>query len=127
MYTTNDCNFPSYSTSYLSKFVKKTWFKMIKCIDVHVHDLSFQLNRANALLFKMRKYFSLKTLRSICFAIFDSYINYCYLVWAQDCSLIEPIVILQKRLLELFFNLEISIPVPYSNKIPSWYFKIKFG
>ena len=39
----------------------------------HVNDLSVKLNRANALLFKMRKYVSCKTLRSIDFAIFDSY------------------------------------------------------
>ena len=33
----------------------------------HVNDLSIKLNRANALLFKMRKYVSLKILRSIYF------------------------------------------------------------
>ena len=49
----------------------------------HVNDLSIKLNRANALLFKMRKYVSLKILRSIYFAIFDSYLSYCCLVWAQ--------------------------------------------
>ena len=38
----------------------------------HVNDLSIKLNRANALLFKMRKYVSLKILKSIYFAIFDS-------------------------------------------------------
>ena len=40
----------------------------------HVNDLSIKLNRANALLFKIRKYVSLKILRSIYFAIFDSYL-----------------------------------------------------
>ena len=49
----------------------------------HVNDLSIKLNRANALLFKIRKYVSLKILRSICFAIFDSYLSYCCLVWVQ--------------------------------------------
>ena len=38
----------------------------------HVNDLSIKLNRANALLFKMRKY--VKILRSIYFAIFDSHL-----------------------------------------------------
>ena len=46
----------------------------------HVDDLSIKLNRANAILFKMRKYASLKMLRFIYFAIFDSYLSYCYLV-----------------------------------------------
>ena len=42
----------------------------------HVNDLSIKLNRANALLLKMRKYVSLKILRSIYFAIFNSYLSY---------------------------------------------------
>ena len=82
-----------------------------------VNDLSIKLNRASAFLFKMRKYVSLNILRSIYFAIFDSYLSYCCLVWAQNCSTIQQIIILQKRLLELLIiNQEISIPVPYSNK-----------
>ena len=43
----------------------------------HVNDLSIKLNRANTLLFKMRKYVSLKISRSIHFANFDSYLSYC--------------------------------------------------
>ena len=35
----------------------------------HVNDLSIKVSRANALLFKMRKYVSLKILRSIYFSI----------------------------------------------------------
>ena len=65
--------------------------------EYHVNDLSIKLNRANALLFKMRKYVSLKILRSIYFAIFDSYLSYCCLAWAQNCSTIQRIVILQKK------------------------------
>ena len=55
----------------------------------HVNDLSIKLNRANALLFKMRKYVSLKILRSIYFAIFDTYLSYCCLAWAQNFSTIQ--------------------------------------
>ena len=63
--------------------------------------ISDKLNRANAFLFKMRKHISFKTLRSICYAIFRSYLYYYCLVWAQNCSTIELILILQKRLLKL--------------------------
>ena len=45
----------------------------------------------------MRKYVSLKILRSIYFAIFDSYLSYCCLVWAQNFSTIQRILILQKK------------------------------
>ena len=50
----------------------------------HINDLSIKLNRANALLFNMRKYASLKILRSINFDIFDFYLSYCCLVRAQS-------------------------------------------
>ena len=63
----------------------------------HVNDLSVKLNRANVLLFKMRKYVNLKILRSIYFAIFDSYISYFSLAWAQNCSTIQRIIMLQKK------------------------------
>ena len=67
----------------------------------HVNDLSIKLNRANALILKMRKYVSLKILRSIYFAIFDSYLSYCFLVWAQNCSTIQRIIILQKKAIRI--------------------------
>ena len=60
-------------------------------------DLSIKLNRINSLLFKIREYVSLKILRSIYFAIFDSYLSYYCLVWTQNCSIIHRIVILQKK------------------------------
>ena len=63
----------------------------------HVKDLSTKLNKANALLFKMRKYISLKISRSIYFAIFDSYLSYCCLVWAQNHSTIQRTVIYTKK------------------------------
>ena len=63
----------------------------------HVNDLSIKLNRANALLFKMRKYISLKILRSIYFAIFYPHLSCCCLVWAQNCSTIQRIEILQNK------------------------------
>ena len=73
----------------------------------HVNDLSIKLNRANALLFKMRKYASPKILRSIYFAIFDSYLFYCCLVWAQNCSIIQQIIILQKKARKYFIYQQI--------------------
>ena len=66
-----------------------------------VNDLSIKLNRASAFLFKMRKYVSLNILRSIYFAIFDSYLSYCCLVWAQNCSTIQQIIILQKKAIRI--------------------------
>ena len=67
----------------------------------HVNDLSIKLNRANALLSKIRKFVCLKKLRSIYFAIFDSYLSYCCLVWAQNYSTIQRIIILQKKAIRI--------------------------
>ena len=67
----------------------------------HVNDLFVKLSRANALFFKMRKYVSCKILRSIYFAIFDSSLSYCCLVWAQNYSTIQRIVILQKKAIRI--------------------------
>ena len=44
-------------------------------LQFHVNDLPIKLNRANAFLFKI-KCLSLKILRSIYLAIFDSYLSY---------------------------------------------------
>ena len=63
-----------------------------------VNDLSIKLNRADALLFKIRRFVSPKILRSIYFAIFDSqlYLTAAF-VWAQNFSSIKQILILQKK------------------------------
>ena len=66
-------------------------------LQYHVNDLCIKLTRANAPLFKMRKYVSLKILRFIYFAIFDSYLFYSCLVWDQNCNTIQRIIILQKK------------------------------
>ena len=45
----------------------------------------------------MRKYVCLKILRSIYFAISDSYLSYCCIVWTQTFSTIQRIVTLQEK------------------------------
>ena len=69
----------------------------------HVNDLSIKLNRANAFLFKMRKYLSFKTLRSIYFAIFDSCLSYCCRAWAQTCNTIQQSIILHKKDIRIIY------------------------
>ena len=67
--------YPTQSVKYLSVKIDTnlTW-------QHHVNDLSIKLNRADARLFKIRKYVSLKIIKSIYFAIYDSYLSYCCLV-----------------------------------------------
>ena len=49
----------------------------------------------------MLYYLKLGSLRSIYFAIFDSNLNYCSLVWAQNYNVINRLVILQKKALRI--------------------------
>ena len=63
----------------------------------HIHDIATRLNRANALLFKIRNYVNFNTLKSIYFAIFDSHINYANLIWGQNVNSGFLIVTLQKK------------------------------
>ena len=67
----------------------------------HIHYLAVKLNRANALLFKIRNLANNSILRTMYFSIFESHLNYCSLVWSQNCNAINRLVILQKKLVEL--------------------------
>ena len=67
----------------------------------HINDLSVKLNRANALLFKIRKFLDDKVLRSIYFAIFESSLNYYSLF---GLKITTPLIVLsfyRKKQLEL--------------------------
>ena len=63
----------------------------------HIDYLSVKLNRANALLFKIRNLINSSILKTIYFAIFELHLNYCSLVWSQNCNAINRLIILQKR------------------------------
>ena len=82
--------------------IKNTWKGTKSLIwQYHVNDLSIKLNRANAFLFKMRKYVSFKIIRSIYFATFDSYLSYYCLVLAQNHSTFQPFVVLLEKAVKI--------------------------
>ena len=55
-----------------------------------------KLSKTNAVLFKIRRYIDLKTLKLIYHVIFESYLPYASLVGAQNSSLVEKLDMLQK-------------------------------
>ena len=62
-----------------------------------------KLNRANALLLKIRNYVVMNTLRNVYFAIFDSHLSYCCIACAQNINTVRGLTIVQKKtLLPLF-------------------------
>ena len=58
----------------------------------HIKDIVVKLNRANALLFKIRNFVNITILKTIYFSIFDSHINYANLVWAQNSNAMSRIL-----------------------------------
>ena len=89
-------------------------FKSVKHLSVKIdenlnwkdqtYDIVTKLNRANAVLYKIRHYVSFISLKAIYFAIFDSHINYANLIWGQNPNSKLQISNLQKNVLRIINN-----------------------
>ena len=88
--------YPTKSVKYLSIKIDEnlTW------ID-HVNDIAITLNRANAMLFKVREFVNIKILKSIYYGIFDCHLHYANTVWGQNRYSMNRLIILQKKLFVL--------------------------
>ena len=69
----------------------------------HFAYTAIKLNRANAMLFKVREFVNITILKSIYYAIFDIHLNYTNLVWGQNRYSMNRIIILQKKPLHNVF------------------------
>ena len=67
----------------------------------HIHDIATKLDRAIALLLKIKNYANFSTLKSIYFAIFNSHINYANLIWGQNLNSDFRLSLRRKKPLEL--------------------------
>ena len=84
----------------------------------HIDYLSVKLSRANAFLFNIRNFVNSSLFRTIYFAILESHLNYCSLVWSQNCNVINRLVVLQERLSELLTFSYVTLNlVLYSKKV----------
>ena len=88
---------------YPSNSVKYLGLKIDKFLHWHdqVNNIAAKLNRASALLLKIRNYVNMKTLRNIYYAIFDSHLTYSCIVWAQNINTVNRLIILQKKALRI--------------------------
>ena len=86
---------------YPSNSVKYLGIKIDRFLHWHdqVNSIAVKLNRANALLLKIRNYVNMKTLRNIYFPIFDSHLSFYCIVWAQNINKVRRLPILQKKAL----------------------------
>ena len=64
---------------------------------IHIHDLASKLNRANAILAKLRHFLNIEILRSTYFAIFHSHLNYVYIAWGLTRFPRQKVPILQNN------------------------------
>ena len=70
----------------------------------HVTDIAIKLNRANALLSKIRNFVNVNTLKTIYYAIVGSHINYANVVWAQNFNAVNRVFIFQKKSLRIIIR-----------------------
>ena len=60
----------------------------------HIKNIAIKLNKANAMLYKVRQFDNERTSISVYHATFDSHLNYA---WGQTKSLINRVFIIQKK------------------------------
>ena len=68
-----------------------------------INHVALKLNKANAMLSKVRHVLDIKTLRSVYYAIFESHLCYASLVWAQNLNSVKRLYLLQKKSLRMIF------------------------
>ena len=79
----------------------------------HINHVAVKLNKANAMLSKLRHVLDIKTLRSVYYAIFESHVCYVSLVWAKNTNSVKRLQLSQKNPSECSFKVEIPIQVLY--------------
>ena len=67
----------------------------------HINSIALKLNRANAVLSKLKIYVNFSILKSIYYSIFESNLNYGNIVWAQQVSSSHRLFLLQKRAIRI--------------------------
>ena len=93
---------------------------MTKCF-FHISTLQAILNKATAMLCKIRHYVTKATLRSIYYATFQSHLSYVCTAWDQNIKYNHRISILQRKTKRIIFSLILmNISLPYLQKQKFW-------
>ena len=95
---------------YKTKYLRYLEIKIDENLNwkIHIHDLAPKLNRANAVLAKLRYFVKSEILRPTYFAIFHSHLNYVCIAWGLKEYLQQKVYTLQKKALRIkifaYFN-----------------------
>ena len=83
--------YPTKSAKYLGIKIgeRLTW-------NEHINDIAIKLNRANAILYKVKEFVNTRVLKSIYQAIFDCHLYYVNTVWGQKENSLNRLYLLQK-------------------------------
>ena len=95
-----DCNFKiklNGKRLYKTDSVKYLGIQTGKILTLkqQINHVALKLNKANAMLSKLRLALDIKSLRSFCSAIFESHLCYASLVWVQNPSSVAKLHLLQ--------------------------------
>ena len=60
-------------------------------------SIAVKLNRANALLLKIRNYVNMKTLRNVYFPIFDSHLSHSCIVWDENITIVRRLIFFRRK------------------------------
>ena len=66
-----------------------------------MNNVAVKINRANAMLFKIRYFGNFNTFKLIYHAISESHLNYLLPVWAQNANSIKRLFVLKKKSLRI--------------------------
>ena len=86
------------SVKYLGILIDKklTW-------EQQINHVGIKLNKANAMLSKLRHVLDITNLRSVYYATFESYLFYVSIVWEQNTSSFKTLHLLQNKSLRMIF------------------------
>ena len=69
-----------------------------------INHVALKLNKADAMMSKLRHVLDIKTLRSVYYAIFESHLCNASLVWVQKNNSVKRLYLLQKTSLRIMFS-----------------------
>ena len=88
---------PSHSVKYLGIYIDE-----YLSFNQHSINLVNKLRRSNGMLSKIRHYVPVDVLRSIYYAIFESHLSYCCMVWGQKGNkIVDKLITLQNAAMRL--------------------------
>ena len=67
----------------------------------HIKDIAIKLNRANAMLYKVKEFVNTRVLKLIYHTVFDFHLNYANTVWGQNKNSLSHLFLLQKKALRI--------------------------